>query len=134
MNELKKHSLLPFFEQFPDGLATMVEERGLNISGGQKKLIGLARALCQKPQLLLSDELTSSSDRNMENFFIELFLKIKHEIPVLQITHNLKAARISDEILILENGKITSSGTHERLMQADNIYSASFGDYYVDII
>jgi ATP-binding cassette, subfamily C, bacteriocin exporter len=134
INELEKHSLLPFFDQFPDGLETMVEERGLNISGGQKKLIGLARALCQKPQVLLADELTSSSDRIMENLFIAFFLRIKHEMPVLQITHNPRAARISDEILILESGRITSKGTHENLMQKKNIYSASFGDYSVDVI
>ncbi|MGF1587315.1 MAG: peptidase domain-containing ABC transporter [Bacteroidales bacterium] len=132
IKELETHDLLSFFEQFPEGLATMIEERGLNISGGQKKLIGLARALCHKPKLLLADELTSSSDRKMENFFIELFQKIKQEIPVIQITHNLKAAKTSDEILILENGRVTSSGTHESLMQSENIYSLSFGDYYVN--
>ena len=131
IRELERHSLLPLFEQFTSGLATVVEERGLNISGGQKKLIGLARALCSRPQLLLVDELTSSADRNMENFFIDLFMRLKQEIPVIQVTHNLKAANISDEIIILENGRVTSRGNHKTLMQTDNIYSLSFMDYFV---
>lgn len=129
--QLEKYELLPFFEQFSGGLAMMVEERGLNISGGQKKLIGLARALCSSPQLLLIDELTSSADRHMENFFIALFMKIKQRIPILQVTHNLKAAGISDEIMILEKGSISARGTHQTLMQTDNIYSLSFMDYFV---
>ena len=131
--ELERYELLPFFSQFSSGLATIVEERGLNISGGQKKLIGLARALCSLPQLLLVDELTSSADRHMENFFISLFMKIKHKIPILQVTHNLKAANISDEIIILEKGKITGRGNHKDLMLTDNIYSSSFMDYFVTV-
>ncbi|MFW5700437.1 MAG: peptidase domain-containing ABC transporter [Cyclobacteriaceae bacterium] len=129
VKELERLNLLPFFRQFPNGLATIIEEHGLNISGGQKKLIGLARALSTKPQILLVDELTSSVDRNMENFFIGLFKNLKHQIPILQVTHNLKAASISDEILILENGNVTSRGTHQTLIQTDNIYSHSFRDY-----
>ncbi|MFO7924661.1 MAG: peptidase domain-containing ABC transporter [Bacteroidales bacterium] len=132
INELQRHSLVPLFEkQFPHGLATIVEERGLNISGGQKKLIGLARALCRRPQLLLIDELTSSTDRQLENFIIELIINIKDQVPVLQVTHNLKAAAISDEIIIIENGRVTSRGDHIALMQHENIYSLSFMDYFV---
>ncbi|TVR70536.1 MAG: peptidase domain-containing ABC transporter [Marinilabiliales bacterium] len=132
VGELQRHSLLPLIEQqFPHGLATIVEERGLNISGGQKKLIGLARALCRRPQLLLIDELTSSTDRQLENFIIDLIIRIKDEAPVLQVTHNLKAAAISDEIIIIENGRISSRGGHVELMQSENIYSLSFMDYFV---
>lgn len=126
---LEKHSLTGMFEQFPNGLASMVEERGMNISGGQAKLIGLARALCTDPQLLLVDEITSSADRNTENFIINLFRNLKNEVPVLQVTHNLKAASISDEIIVLDKGRITCKGNHNELMQTDNLYSLSWRDY-----
>lgn len=115
-----------FFMEFPQNYGTLLGEEGINISGGQKQLVGLARALWQKPQLLLLDEPTSAMDRNTENFVLELLRGIKNEMCTILVTHRIKIARFSDHIHILENGATQTNGTHEDLMLSENLYSLSY--------
>ncbi len=113
-----------FFSQFPQGLATILGEEGINLSGGQKQIIALARVLYKKPQLLILDEATSAMDRNTENFTLGLLHKIKNNCAVFFISHRLNTLKIiADTIYILENKTITTSGNHQSLMQSDNFYS-----------
>lgn len=113
-----------YFDQLPQGLMTIVGEEGINLSGGQKQLIALARALYKKPQFLILDEATSAMDRKTENFTIQLLQKIKRDCAVLFISHRLhKLRNIADTIYILENKTITEFGNHEELMKTDNFYS-----------
>ena len=113
-----------YFNQFPQGLATILGEEGINLSGGQKQIIALARVLYKKPQLLLLDEATAAMDRNTENFTLELLQKIKKNCAVFFISHRLNALKnIADTIYILEDKTITTSGNHQNLMQSDNFYS-----------
>jgi ABC-type bacteriocin/lantibiotic exporter with double-glycine peptidase domain len=115
-----------FFQSFPQGYMTLLGEEGINISGGQKQLVILARALFRNPKFLLLDEATSAMDRNTENFILELFQKLKSEMGILMVTHRIKTAKRSDRIYILENGLISMSGSHEELMMTENFYSESF--------
>jgi ABC-type bacteriocin/lantibiotic exporter with double-glycine peptidase domain len=115
-----------FFETFPQGYLTLLGEEGINISGGQKQLVVLARALFRKPQLLLLDEATSAMDRNTENFILLLLQKLKSEMGILMVTHRIKTAQRCDRIYILENGVISTSGTPEELMLTENFYSESY--------
>ena len=120
--------LSPFFESLPKGYLTIVGEEGINLSGGQKQLIGLARALLQKPKLLLLDEFTGAMDRMTEQKILELILKIKETIPVLVVTHRVKPALIADEVMILENGRLVDFGSPAELLERENLLSASVSD------
>ena len=125
----KHYELEQFFEQFPNGYATILGENGVNISGGQKQLVGLARALWKKPQLLLLDEPSAALDRDKEQFMIRLLDKIKSEVAILLITHKASVARNADRIYILENGITFQGGNHKSLLEFDNLYLRSYSDY-----
>ena len=113
-----------YFNQLPQGLATILGEEGINLSGGQKQIIALARVLFKKPQFLILDEATSAMDRNTENFTMNLFEKIKPNCAIFFISHRLNALKnIADIIYVLDNKTITHFGSHNELMQSDNFYS-----------
>lgn len=121
---LEKYGFAPFLDSFPQGVLTIVGEEGVNLSGGQRQLIGLARTLVAKPQLLLLDETTASLDRHTEKFVLELLKQLKSEIGILFITHRLHTLQtLCDRIYVLENGTFTQSGTHQQLLQNANMYS-----------
>lgn len=88
-----------FFNSLPQGLATIVGEEGINLSGGQKQIIALARALYKRPQFLILDEATSAMDRNTENFTLKLFEKIKPNCAILFISHRINILKnIADSV------------------------------------
>jgi ATP-binding cassette, subfamily C, bacteriocin exporter len=115
-----------FFEGFPQSYLTILGEDGVNISGGQRQLVALARALYRKPQLLLLDEATAAMDRNTERFIVELLENLKSEICIILITHKMQTAKKCDRIYLLEDGKISISGSHEDLLLEENLYSHSW--------
>lgn len=113
-----------YFDQLPQGLLTIVGEEGINLSGGQKQIIALARVLYKKPQFIILDEATSAMDRNTENFTMQLLKKIKTDCAILFISHRLnKLKNIADTIYIIENKTISEFGNHEKLMKSNNFYS-----------
>ncbi|WP_262507988.1 peptidase domain-containing ABC transporter [Williamwhitmania taraxaci] len=123
---LSKHQLIPFFENFPQGFQTMLGDGGIQISGGQKQLVGLARALVVSPKLLLIDELTAYMDLRAEQFVMELLLRLKSEMGILSITHNIRNAALSDRIVVLSNGKVEATGKHHELITGNNLYSTAW--------
>jgi len=123
---LRQHSLHSYFERFPQGYLTMLGDGGVQISGGQKQLVGLARALIYEPQLLLLDELTAHMDRVTENFVMELIEKLKSRMSILSITHSIKNAAVSDRIIILKSGCIEAMGRHRELIRTQNQYSSAW--------
>lgn len=125
----EKYGFNRFFEHFPNGYATILGENGVNISGGQTQLVGLARALWKRPQLLLLDEPTAALDRDSEQFVIQLLQKIKNETAVLILTHRLSIVRGAERIYILKNGQIEEVGNHVQLLKNDNLYSRSWLDW-----
>jgi ATP-binding cassette subfamily B protein len=104
-----------FFTKFPQGYMTLLGEEGANISGGQKQLVGLARALYKNPSVLLIDEGTSAMDRNTEQFILNMIQRIKSDTSVLMVTHRMKVAQQSDYVYLLENGAITKEGEPSKL-------------------
>lgn len=104
-----------FFSKFPQGYMTLLGEEGANISGGQKQLVGLARALYRNPSVLLIDEGTSAMDRKTEQLILNLIVRIKNEMAILMVTHRMKVAQQSDYIYMLEKGEITREGKPNEL-------------------
>ena len=121
----KNFGFSTYFEQFPQSYYTLLGEEGLNLSGGQKQLVALARALYQKPQLLLLDEPTAAMDRNMEQFVLDLLLKIKKQMGIILVTHRPKPAYNTDRIYIIEEGKVVTGGTPQELRLTQNLFSES---------
>jgi ABC-type multidrug transport system fused ATPase/permease subunit len=128
MEFYKAIGLNGFFESLPLGIFTLVGEEGINLSGGQRQLVGLVRALLQKPKALLLDEFTGAMDRNTEQKMLDLILRIKEQMPVLLVTHRVKPALIADEVLILENGQLVDFGTPAALLEKPNLLSMSVND------
>lgn len=113
-----------FINSLPQGYATILGEEGINLSGGQKQVIALMRALYKKPKVLLLDEFTSAMDRKTEQFVLDLLNKLKSELTIIFISHRLHSLpKIADRIYVLENGIITDFGNHEKLMNSKNFYS-----------
>ncbi|MGD1958610.1 MAG: peptidase domain-containing ABC transporter [Fulvivirga sp.] len=122
----KEYGFDQFFEVFPDSYFTRIGEDGINISGGQKQLISIARALYAKPEILLLDEPTSAMDKKTERFVFHILSEIKDNVAVILVTHNVRIARHTDHIFVLEDGTIETSGKHETLMNSENLYSEAF--------
>lgn len=121
---IKEYQFESYFNQLPQGLATTLGEEGVNLSGGQKQIIALARVLYKKPQFLILDEATSAMDRNTENFTMNLLQKIKPNCAILFISHRLNRLKnTADMIYILENKTALVSGNHFKLMETNNFYS-----------
>ncbi len=128
---LKAHGFSGFINNLPQSYMTIIGEEGINLSGGQKQFIALARALYHKPQLLILDEATSAMDRESEKFVLQLLLKLKHEMAIVFITHRLHVLKnFCSRIYLIDNGSTILHGSHEELMASTNLYSA----YYQDLV
>jgi len=113
-----------FISELPNGLGTLVGEEGINLSGGQRQLIGFARALYKPSKILILDEMTAAMDRRSEKHICSLLTKMKRDHIIIFVTHRLETARqLGDNIVVMENGRIVNSGSHSELMKSDNFYS-----------
>jgi ATP-binding cassette, subfamily C, bacteriocin exporter len=126
---LERTQFQPFLESLPQGLATLVGEEGINLSGGQKQWVGLMRALYMQPEALLLDEATSAMDAQSEQRVFELLHELRPHMAVLFVMHRLHVLpRLCDQIYILEAGSITDFGTPDKLLSGDNLYSRFWKD------
>jgi ATP-binding cassette subfamily B protein len=129
INFCHHYNFEPFIDEFPQGYMTIVGEEGINLSGGQKQLISLARALYKQPQLLILDEVTSAMDKNMEHFVLQLLLKLKKEMSIIFVSHRLHILKnISDKIYLFDKGIVSAAGTHKELIHTNNLYSSYWKD------
>ena len=111
---------LQFIESFPEGMMTLVGERGIKLSGGQKQRVAIARAILKNPKLLILDEATSSLDTESELLVQEALDKLMHNRTSLIIAHRLSTIRKADVIFLISEGKMLESGSHDELINNDN--------------
>ncbi|MBY5957791.1 peptidase domain-containing ABC transporter [Membranicola marinus] len=131
---LEAYHLDQQFSHFPNGLMTTLEEDGVNISGGQRRLISLARALYHNPQLLLLDEPTSDLDYRSVQYLFSVLENLRNRAGVIVLTHDVRMARQADRIYLLENGTIDTYGTHDHLLKDKNNYSQTWEDYLIPVL
>ena len=103
-------------ENFKDGIHTLVGENGISLSGGQKQRLGIARAILANPDILILDDSLSAVDANTEKTIIENIKNHRQGKTNIIVSHRISAVRHADKILVLENGKVLSEGTHEELL------------------
>ncbi|MGY6529672.1 MAG: ABC transporter ATP-binding protein [Cyanobacterium sp.] len=113
---------MEFIERLPQGLNTMVGQRGVMLSGGQKQRIAIARAFLRNPELLILDEATSALDTASEVFVQKAIDKISEGRTVITIAHRLSTIKNADIIVTMQSGKIVEMGTHEELLGRKKYY------------
>lgn len=114
--------LLDEIEEMPQGIETVVGERGISLSGGQKQRATIARALCGRRPVLLLDDALSAVDSETERGIFEGILKARGEATVLFSTHRMASLPRCDRILVLDEGRIVEEGTHDRLLSLRGRY------------
>ena len=118
----KRVGIHDFIMSLPDGYSTILKEDATNISGGQKQLLSLARALLTSSEIIVLDEVTSSLDPNTTNKIINLLDDLKTDHTIIVITHNKDLMRRADKLVVLNNGKIECVGKDKDLIKRNKIY------------
>lgn len=111
-----------FIMSFPDGYDTVLEQGGVNVSGGQKQRLCIARAMLRKPSILILDDSTSAVDTATEAEIRRSFTENLKDTTVIIIAQRISSVRWADQILVLEDDHLAAMGTHEELMESSSIY------------
>jgi len=115
-------ALLSSIQEFPDGMKTMIGERGVTLSGGQKQRVSIARALIKNPDILLFDDCLSAVDTKTEAEILSNLKQIMKGKTAIIISHRVSTVKDADHILVLNNGVIEEEGTHQQLMELNKRY------------
>lgn len=124
IDALKRSLAWPFVEKLPQGLDTVLGDKGVRLSGGERQRIVLARVLMGKPKLIILDEATSALDYESENFVRETIRSLRKHTTVLIIAHRMATIRGADRAIVLLDGKIAEQGTMQELLQKEDSYLA----------
>ena len=119
---LEEVSLDKHIRRMKDGLDTMVSESGSNLSGGQKQMMGIARALLTDAEYIIFDEATSAVDPESETIIWQCIEKLSKKRTLIIISHRLSAIRNADQIIVLQSGVVEEVGNHEQLMKNHGLY------------
>lgn len=111
-----------FVSKLPDGIETVLDQGGTNISGGQRQRLCIARALLKKPRVIIMDDSTSAVDVKTDRMIREAFSKEMPDVTRLIIAQRISSVMDSDMIVVMDGGKIVSTGTHEELLEKSDIY------------
>lgn len=111
-----------FIKEFPEGYDTVIGERGLKVSGGQRQRIAIARAIYKNPPILIFDEATSQLDTESERLVQEAINNLMQGRTAIIIAHRLSTVKHADKIVVVDEGKIVDSGTHDELLSRSPLY------------
>ena len=118
----KRVGIHDFIMSLPDGYSTILKDDATNMSGGQKQLLSLARALLTSSEIILLDEVTSSLDPYTTDKIIKLLDDLKTDHTIITITHNKDLMRKADKLIVLNNGKVECIGKNDDLIKTNNFY------------
>jgi ATP-binding cassette subfamily B protein len=118
----KQAALLSSIQEFPEGMNTMIGERGVTLSGGQKQRVSIARALIKNPDLLIFDDCFSAVDTKTESEILINLKQLMHNKTVVIISHRVSTVKDADHIILLNQGKIIEQGTHDALLLLNGNY------------
>jgi ABC-type multidrug transport system fused ATPase/permease subunit len=116
----RKANAWQFISTFPEGLDTLVGERGIKLSGGQRQRVAIARAILKNPAILILDEATSALDSESEKLVQSAMDELMQNRTSIIIAHRLSTIRKVDKILVIDGGRIVEQGTHEELSHSEN--------------
>lgn len=127
----EKSAVLKDIQHFPDGIQTLIGERGITLSGGQKQRISLARAIIKNPPILILDDCLSAVDTHTENEILAHLAEVKQNKTTIVISHRVSSIKDCDNIIILKDGKIIEQGSHEKLLSLNGEYAKLYEEQTV---
>ncbi len=134
MDAIRTASLTEFIENQPDGLDTVVGNRGLKLSGGEKQRLSIARIILKDPSILILDEATSALDSISENAIQDALERLMQGRTTIVIAHRLSTILKADRILVVANGTIAEQGTHDELLAQNGVYRELYETQFRKVI
>jgi ABC-type multidrug transport system fused ATPase/permease subunit len=116
----------PFIEKLPQGYDTLLGERGANLSGGQRQLLAIARAFIRNTPILILDEPTTGLDAESAQLVLQALRTLMRGKTTIVISHDLKLIRHADRIVVIKDGQVQQTGTHESLLSAGGLYASLY--------
>ena len=129
MEALQKAQCMDIIEKLPQGIHTVIGEKGTYLSGGEQQRITIARAVLKDAPILILDEATAFADPDNEAKVQAAFEELAKNKTLIMIAHRLSTVVNADKIFVMDDGKCTESGTHEELMKQNGLYAKMFDEY-----
>jgi ATP-binding cassette subfamily B protein len=129
LEALKKAQCMDIIEKLPDGVNTVIGEKGTYLSGGEQQRITIARAVLKDAPILILDEATAFADPDNETKVQAAFDEMSKDKTLIMIAHRLSTVKNADKIFVMDDGKCVESGKHDELIAANGLYKRMFEEY-----